>query len=95
LFKKKLVFIDTLSSVFCSSGNVFHALNGHNRWFDTCLTVIVSNDGRCGMNGEHSPLDALIPAWVFGNALDKYVSKYPLVFLFFPFSFLCSLNKIV
>jgi carnitine O-acetyltransferase len=32
--------------------NIFHARNGHNRWFDKALSFIVENNGRAGINGE-------------------------------------------
>lgn len=50
--------------------NTFHGMDGHNRWFDKCISVIFMNDGNAGMNGEHSPCDALIPAYIFDAALD-------------------------
>lgn len=34
----------------------------HNRWFDKALNITVEPNGRLGMNGEHSPCDALIPS---------------------------------
>ncbi|KAI3652212.1 hypothetical protein MP228_003515 [Amoeboaphelidium protococcarum] len=44
---------------------------GRNRWFDKTLTVIVMSDGSAGINGEHSPCDALIPSrfidWLVEN----------------------------
>jgi carnitine O-acetyltransferase len=49
--------------------NTFHAMNGHNRWYDKSLTIIGMPDGRMGMNGEHSPCDALVPAFLFDYAL--------------------------
>ncbi|KAF8753527.1 Choline/Carnitine o-acyltransferase [Rhizoctonia solani] len=42
--------------------NTSSGLNGLNRWFDKSLTVSVESNGRAGMNGEHSPCDALIPS---------------------------------
>ncbi|KAI9206459.1 acyltransferase ChoActase/COT/CPT [Polychytrium aggregatum] len=41
--------------------NCFHGFRGRNRWFDKSFTVIVSSDGHAGLNGEHSPCDALVP----------------------------------
>lgn len=35
---------------------------GHNRWFDKSITLIVEPNGRASLMGEHSPVDALIPA---------------------------------
>jgi carnitine O-acetyltransferase len=51
--------------------NVFHGFDGHNRWFDKSLSVIVGNDGRIGLNGEHSPLDALVPAIICSEAVKR------------------------
>ncbi|KAJ1307883.1 hypothetical protein OPQ81_001963 [Rhizoctonia solani] len=42
--------------------NTSSGINGLNRWFDKSLTVSVESNGRAGMNGEHSPCDALIPS---------------------------------
>ncbi|CAE6408771.1 unnamed protein product [Rhizoctonia solani] len=42
--------------------NTSSGTNGLNRWFDKSLTVSVESNGRAGMNGEHSPCDALIPS---------------------------------
>ncbi|RUP44358.1 acyltransferase ChoActase/COT/CPT [Jimgerdemannia flammicorona] len=44
--------------------NVATGTNGHNRWFDKSLTIIVESNGKCGLNGEHSPCDALVAALV-------------------------------
>ncbi len=45
---------------------------GHNRWFDKSLTLVVEPNGRAGLNGEHSPVDALIP-----SILADYASGVP------------------
>ncbi|OCF34330.1 carnitine acetyltransferase [Kwoniella heveanensis BCC8398] len=37
---------------------------GRNRWFDKAVSVMVENNGRAGIMGEHSPVDALIPSIV-------------------------------
>lgn len=42
--------------------NMAHAFTGHNRWFDKAISVVCSSQGKGGMNGEHSPCDALIPS---------------------------------
>lgn len=42
--------------------NTSSGVNGLNRWFDKSLTVSVESNARAGMNGEHSPCDALIPS---------------------------------
>ncbi|CAG8509740.1 1973_t:CDS:10 [Racocetra persica] len=53
-------------------GNIFHGVDGHNRWFDKSMSIIVDSNGRAGMNGEHSPCDALIPLLMF-----KWILKVP------------------
>ncbi|KAG0257244.1 hypothetical protein BG011_004066 [Mortierella polycephala] len=47
--------------------NIFHAGNAHNRWFDKSMQFIFENNGRAGINGEHTPADAVIP----GRILDE------------------------
>ncbi|PKI84383.1 hypothetical protein MVES_001602 [Malassezia vespertilionis] len=34
----------------------------HNRWFDKAITLTIEPNGRTGILGEHSPIDALIPS---------------------------------
>ncbi|RKO96857.1 CoA-dependent acyltransferase, partial [Caulochytrium protostelioides] len=41
--------------------NTFHGPHGYNRWFDLGLSLVASTDGHVGINGEHSPCDALVP----------------------------------
>lgn len=45
---------------------------GHNRWFDKSLSLIVEPNGRAGILGEHSPVDALIP-----GIMADYASLIP------------------
>lgn len=40
--------------------NTFHAFDGHNRWFDKALTIVVTKDGMLGLNGEVQPILLLI-----------------------------------
>ncbi|KAJ3063529.1 hypothetical protein HDU98_000685 [Podochytrium sp. JEL0797] len=49
---------------------VFHNFTGANRWFDKSITLCVSSDGRAGANGEHSPLDALVCAYLMDFAVS-------------------------
>ncbi len=56
---------------------MFHNNNAHNRWFDKSLTVVVSNDGRLGLNGEHSPCDALVPSMLVNYASTMEPAKDP------------------
>ena len=46
-------------------GIVARGLDGNNRWFDKSLNIVVMKDGQIGVNGEHSPCDALIPSYLF------------------------------
>ncbi|KAF0377754.1 acyltransferase ChoActase/COT/CPT [Gigaspora margarita] len=65
-------------------GNIFHGLDGHNRWFDKEISIIVDSNGRAGMHGEHSPCDALIPAfaseWILKEptSLNAQISGRPI-----------------
>jgi carnitine O-acetyltransferase len=52
---------------------VFHGFDGHNRWFDKSLNIVVTNDARLGVHGEHSPCDALVPA----QLVDFSVAREP------------------
>ncbi|KAI9319380.1 acyltransferase ChoActase/COT/CPT [Dichotomocladium elegans] len=54
-----------------SHRNIFHGRNAHNRWFDKALQVIVENNGRAGVNGEHSPVDAIVPFNMFSGMLKE------------------------
>ena len=39
----------------CSSEN-----NSGNRWFDKTMQFIISEDGECGINYEHSPAEGIV-----------------------------------
>ena len=56
---------------------VFHNNDGRNRWFDACLNVVVTNDARIGVNGEHSPCDALVPALAADYAAHREPATDP------------------
>lgn len=43
---------------------------GHNRWYDKCVNFIFDRNGSAGYVGEHSPCDALIPAFMM-----EYIAK--------------------
>lgn len=49
---------------------IFHNFNARNRWFDKAIQLIVSPNGKAGVNGEHTPADAVIP----GRMMD-YIMK--------------------
>ena len=42
---------------------------GRNRWHDKPFTLIVESNGRAGAEGEHSPVDALVPSIVADYAV--------------------------
>ena len=31
---------------------MFHGRGGHNRWFDKAISVVLTADGKLGLNGE-------------------------------------------
>ncbi|KAF9152606.1 hypothetical protein BG015_005003 [Linnemannia schmuckeri] len=67
-----MICLDDYSSdrdIDVSHHNIFHAGNAHNRWFDKSMQFIFENNGRAGINGEHTPADAVIP----GRILDELV----------------------
>ncbi|KAJ3045926.1 hypothetical protein HDV00_006192 [Rhizophlyctis rosea] len=65
------------SNVDYHARNTFHGMGGHNRWFDKAISVIVSQDGKLGLNGEHSPCDALVPALMFDHCISHEPAKDP------------------
>lgn len=54
-----------------SHRQLFHNENAENRWFDKTIQLIVSNSGMAGVNGEHSPADAVIPGRMFDFVVQK------------------------
>ncbi|KAG9326474.1 hypothetical protein KVV02_001653 [Mortierella alpina] len=67
-----MICLDDYSSdrdIDVSHHNIFHAGNAHNRWFDKAMQFIFESNGRAGINGEHTPADAVIP----GRILDELV----------------------
>lgn len=52
----------------------FHNENAQNRWFDKTIQLIVANNGRAGVNGEHSPADAVIPGRIFQYVIEKFAN---------------------
>ncbi|KAI9364522.1 acyltransferase ChoActase/COT/CPT [Zopfochytrium polystomum] len=54
---------------------IFHNFDARNRWFDKTLHLIVASNGRAGLNGEHSPLDAIVP----GRLMDFLVESEPAI----------------
>ncbi|KAJ3353900.1 hypothetical protein GGF32_002758 [Allomyces javanicus] len=56
---------------------IAHGNDGHNRWYDKALNVIVTSSGRAGCNGEHSPQDALTPAVMFQHVIQNEPARDP------------------
>lgn len=52
----------------------FHNRNAHNRWFDKCVQIIVQSNGRAGVSGEHSAVDAVVPGKLFESMLARFDS---------------------
>ncbi|KAK4701996.1 hypothetical protein P7C70_g4233, partial [Phenoliferia sp. Uapishka_3] len=48
---------------------------GRNRWWDKAMTLVVENNGRGSMIGEHSPVDALIPSTICDFVLAESVGE--------------------
>jgi carnitine O-acetyltransferase len=48
---------------------------GRNRWLDKAISIMVENNGRTSLLGEHSPVDAIVPSnavnHVLATALDQ------------------------
>lgn len=60
--------------------NVASGINGgSNRWFDKPVSIPVETNGRAGIMGEHSPVDALIPSiaieYVLAQPVDNQTFK--------------------
>nr|CAG8564833.1 11735_t:CDS:10 [Entrophospora candida] len=73
LFSVSLDDYSVDSDISVSHNNLFHGFDGRNRWFDKAVQVILQSNGRGGINGEHSPSDAVIP----GKMMDYIVSREP------------------
>jgi carnitine O-acetyltransferase len=48
--------------------------NGHNRWFDKSITLVVENTGACAFSGEHSPVDAFTVSFILDFMLEEPVT---------------------
>ena len=48
-----------------------HGGSCRNLWFDKSLTMMIFENGRCGINAEHTPVDAMTIVSLVVNALDK------------------------
>ncbi|KAJ2786849.1 hypothetical protein GGI15_001211 [Coemansia interrupta] len=48
---------------------------GHNRWYDKCATFIFDRNGASGYLGEHSPCDALVPAYMVENVAEAVAQE--------------------
>ncbi|ORZ24642.1 acyltransferase ChoActase/COT/CPT [Absidia repens] len=57
-------------TAFCGQQN---RGQGHNRWFDKSLSLVVENNGKAFIAGEHSPVDALTVSYMWDHMLRKSV----------------------
>nr|XP_019043447.1 carnitine acetyltransferase [Kwoniella bestiolae CBS 10118]OCF22377.1 carnitine acetyltransferase [Kwoniella bestiolae CBS 10118] len=70
-----------LPSVDASVRNTASGIDGaRNRWFDKAVSVMVETNGRAGIMGEHSPVDALIPSIVGEYVLASPVDQSQFTF---------------
>jgi carnitine O-acetyltransferase len=55
----------------------FHIIGGdaNNRWFDKVCQLIIFSNGKAGINGEHSPLDATVYVPLLEFVLIKYARQ--------------------
>jgi carnitine O-acetyltransferase len=74
LFAVCLDDYSTLKNIDLAHHQIFHNHDATNRWFDKSIQLIVSNNGRAGINGEHTPSDAVVPGNVMNYVLKKYTS---------------------
>ncbi|WRT69787.1 uncharacterized protein IL334_006778 [Kwoniella shivajii] len=69
-----------LPSVDAQVRNSATGISGaRNRWFDKAVTIMVETNGRAGIMGEHSPVDALIPSivgeYVLASPVDRSLTS--------------------
>nr|XP_019003669.1 carnitine acetyltransferase [Kwoniella mangroviensis CBS 8507]OCF67130.1 carnitine acetyltransferase [Kwoniella mangroviensis CBS 8507] len=65
-----------LPSVDAQVRNTASGIDGaRNRWFDKAVSVMMETNGRAGIMGEHSPVDALIPSIVGEYVLASPVDQ--------------------
>ncbi|KAJ1718054.1 hypothetical protein LPJ61_006905, partial [Coemansia biformis] len=57
-------------SIKCHSTNP-----GHNRWYDKCISYVFDRNGTAGYVGEHSPCDALIPAFMLEHVCKAVAAE--------------------
>ncbi|KAJ3089589.1 hypothetical protein HK102_005995 [Quaeritorhiza haematococci] len=63
----------TIANKNQSHKQIFHNFDGRNRWFDKSIQLVVASSGRAGMNGEHTPADAVTP----GTIIDFILKNEP------------------
>lgn len=71
LFAVCLDDVSSKKSLDQSHLQIFHNFNARNRWFDKAIQLIVAPNGRAGVNGEHTPADAVIP----GRMMDYIMGR--------------------
>lgn len=53
------------------------ASSGHNRWSDKALNLVVNGAGHAGVVGEHSPVDAGVPAAIMADIVAEQLPALP------------------
>ncbi|KAI9341030.1 acyltransferase ChoActase/COT/CPT [Zopfochytrium polystomum] len=68
---------DSLEGYERSHHQIFHNTDASNRWFDKSIQLIVTPEGRAGVNGEHTPADAVIPGRMFDFIVEREPASDP------------------
>lgn len=62
--KKYNSTVDSTESLIQAAYQMLHGCNSENnsgnRWFDKTMQFIISEDGYCGINYEHSPAEGIV-----------------------------------
>ncbi|CAG8696832.1 16599_t:CDS:2 [Dentiscutata erythropus] len=77
LFGVALDDYPTDTNIDVSHHNCIHAYNGRNRWFDKTIQLIFANNGRAGVNGEHSSVDGTVVGRLFNYIISNESAQDP------------------
>lgn len=70
-----VVFDPTSPSSLEARGRALFHGQGDNRWFDKSLQLVVFDNGRCGINAEHSWADAPVVAHLWEYVLNEELKQ--------------------
>lgn len=65
--------LPTIDAQLRNVGTGIHG--GRNRWYDKPITIPIETNGRSGISGEHSPVDALIPLLICDYVISQPVGE--------------------